>query len=179
MIILIGGSSHVGKTLLAGKLMERLHMPYFSLDYLKAAFVRTGKTQLTMADDYALRYEMWPFAAEIVKAAVDSGRSLILEGCYIPGEWKDAFSEPYLRKIRSVFLVMSEEYIRGHADDIRSFSEEAEKRPGDVIDTERLVRCSLEFYEDCEKYGIPCYEISGSYDIEAITEDVLRILEIS
>jgi adenylate kinase family enzyme len=33
MIILIGGSSHVGKTYLAQKLMEKLKYPYLSLDH--------------------------------------------------------------------------------------------------------------------------------------------------
>ena len=42
MVYLIGGSSHVGKTLLAQKLMERLKIPYLSLDHLKMGFIRTG-----------------------------------------------------------------------------------------------------------------------------------------
>ncbi|MBQ5515127.1 MAG: hypothetical protein IIT84_05525 [Oscillospiraceae bacterium] len=52
MVYLIGGSSHVGKTLLAQKLMERLKIPYLSLDHLKMGFIRTGMTELTVNDDY-------------------------------------------------------------------------------------------------------------------------------
>ena len=72
MIILIGGSSHVGKTLLAQKLMERLKMPYLSLDHLKMMFIRGGLTDLTVEDDYEMRYFLWPYAAELIKTAIEN-----------------------------------------------------------------------------------------------------------
>lgn len=40
MIILIGGESHMGKTLLAQRLLEIYHYPYMSLDYLKTGFIK-------------------------------------------------------------------------------------------------------------------------------------------
>ena len=42
MIILIGGASHTGKTLLAQRLMEQLHIPYLSIDHLKMGLIRSG-----------------------------------------------------------------------------------------------------------------------------------------
>ena len=48
MIYLIGGSSHVGKTLAAQKLMERTGIPYTSLDHLKMGFIRSGMTDVTV-----------------------------------------------------------------------------------------------------------------------------------
>ena len=44
MIILIGGSSHVGKTLIAQILLEKNGFPYVSLDHLKMAYIRSGRT---------------------------------------------------------------------------------------------------------------------------------------
>ena len=73
MVYLIGGSSHVGKTLLAQKLMERLKIPYLSLDHLKMGFIRTGMTELTVNDDYKMRYWMWPFVAELIKTVCEHG----------------------------------------------------------------------------------------------------------
>ena len=35
MILFLTGASHTGKTLLSQKLMERYHIPYFSIDHLK------------------------------------------------------------------------------------------------------------------------------------------------
>ncbi|EMZ39877.1 hypothetical protein [Helicobacter bilis] len=40
MIILIGGESHTGKTLLAQRLLEIYHYPYMSLDHLKTGFIK-------------------------------------------------------------------------------------------------------------------------------------------
>ena len=37
MIIMITGVSHVGKTVLAQRLLEKLHFPYLSIDHLKWA----------------------------------------------------------------------------------------------------------------------------------------------
>ena len=80
MVILLGGSSHVGKTLFAQKLLEELHYPYVSLDHLKMAFIRTGRTHLTVEDDAPMRYFLWPFAAEMIKTAIENGQNLIVEG---------------------------------------------------------------------------------------------------
>ena len=92
MVILLGGSSHVGKTLVAQKLMERFGFPYMSFDHLKMGFIRSGMTSLTVNDDWEMRYWMWPFVSSIAKTAVENGQNLILEGCYIPHNWKETFS---------------------------------------------------------------------------------------
>lgn len=43
MIILIGGESHTGKTLLAQRLLEIYHYPYMSLDHLKMGFYKRAR----------------------------------------------------------------------------------------------------------------------------------------
>lgn len=48
MIYLISGASHTGKTVLAQQLLERLHVPYLSLDHLKMGLIRSGMTDLTL-----------------------------------------------------------------------------------------------------------------------------------
>ena len=93
MIYLIGGSSHVGKTFLAQKLLERFHIPTLSLDHLKMMFIRSHLTDLTVEDDYEMRYFLWPYAAELIKTAIENHQEMIIEGCYIPSEWRDAFRE--------------------------------------------------------------------------------------
>lgn len=54
MIILIAGSSHTGKTLMAQKLLEKYKFPYLSIDHLKMGLIRSGKTALTPNDDNEL-----------------------------------------------------------------------------------------------------------------------------
>jgi len=173
MIYLIGGSSHVGKTLLAQKLMERTGIPYLSLDHLKMGFIRTGMTQLTVEDDYEMRYWMWPFVAEMIKTAIENDQSMIIEGCYIPSEWKDSFTKAYLTHIRCLFLVMTESYIRDHVSDIKDYANVIEKRLDDQIDVERLIACSREFEEECKEHGIPCYVIDKLYCPEDILNAIL------
>ena len=51
MIILISGTSHTGKTLLAQKLLDKYKYPYLSIDHLKMGLIRSGYTTLTPDDD--------------------------------------------------------------------------------------------------------------------------------
>ncbi len=175
MIYLIGGSSHVGKTLLAQKLMERTGFPYLSLDHLKMGFIRTGMTHLTVEDDWEMRYWMWPFVAEIIKTAVENDQNMIIEGCYIPSEWRDSFTEKYLAHIRSLFIVMTETYIREHLSDIEKQADVIEKRLDDQIDAERLIECSRTFEEECKAQGIPCYVIRDRFCVEDMVNAVLAL----
>ena len=175
MIYLIGGSSHVGKTLLAQKLMEKTGYPYTSLDHLKMGFIRTGMTDLTVKDDLEMRYWMWPFVVEIIKTAVENNQNMIIEGCYIPAEWKDSFSEEYLSHIRGMFIVMSEEYIRNHFSDIEDFANVIEKRLDDELDMERLIACSAGFMEDCAECGIPCFVIDEEFSVDDMVNAVMSL----
>ena len=106
------GASHTGKTLLSQKLLEKYGMPYFSIDHLKMGLIRSGNTDLTPEDDEELVPYLWGIVKEIVKTAVENKQNLILEGSYIPFDWKKDFEEKYLEEIRFFCLVMSEKYIK-------------------------------------------------------------------
>ena len=177
MVILIGGSSHVGKTLLAQRLLERLKYPYISLDHLKMGFIRSGMTELTVYDDPELTVFMWPFVTGVIKTAVENGQNLIIEGCYVPSDWRESFEPEYLEHIRSVFLVMSEGYLRGSFDKVTGFADVIERRLCDEADPERLIRCSARFKAECIEQGVPYIEITDAYDIERITQMALEITE--
>ena len=118
MIILITGASHTGKTLLAQKLLEKYHYPYLSIDHLKMGLIRSGQTDLTPYDDDKLTDYLWSIIKEMIKTAIENKQNLIVEGCYIPFNWKDSFDEEYLSQIKYICLVMSESYIDDHFSDI-------------------------------------------------------------
>lgn len=59
MIILIGGSSHTGKTFLAQKLLERYKYPYLSIDHLKMGLIKSNNTNLSVEDDKKLTPYLW------------------------------------------------------------------------------------------------------------------------
>ena len=118
MIILITGASHTGKTLLAQRMLEQYNYPYLSIDHLKMGLIRSGNTDLTPGDDDALTEYLWPIVREIVKTAIENRQNLIVEGCYIPFNWKEDFDEAYLASIRFFCLAMTEQYIESHFDEI-------------------------------------------------------------
>ena len=97
MIVLITGASHTGKTVLAQKLLEKYKYPYFSIDHLKMGFIRSGYTKLTPEDDDELTEYLWPIVREMIKTAIENKQNLIIEGCYIPFDWANAFAKEYLR----------------------------------------------------------------------------------
>lgn len=96
MVTLIAGASHTGKTILAQELLERYQYPYLSIDHLKMGLIRSGNTKLTPEDDEALTAYLWPIIREIIKTVIENRQDLVVEGCYIPFDWRRDFDEPYL-----------------------------------------------------------------------------------
>ena len=106
MIVLIQGSSHSGKTLLAQKLLEKYHYPYLSIDHLKMGLIRTKYTNLTpYSTEKELTNYLWPIIKEIIKTAIENKQNLIIEGCYIPFNYKKYFKEEYKREIKFICLI--------------------------------------------------------------------------
>ena len=128
MIILITGASHTGKTLLAQKMLEEYSCPYLSIDHLKMGLIRSGNTGSTPEDDKALTEYLWPIVREIVKTAIENRQNLIVEGCYIPFNWRRDFDDRYLPSIRFICLAMSERYIENHFGEIIGHESEIEDR---------------------------------------------------
>ena len=128
MIILITGASHTGKTLLAQRMLEAYQYPYLSIDHLKMGLIRSGNTDLTPMDDDALTEYLWPIVREMIKTAIENHQNLIVEGCYIPFDWRKDFDERYLPSIRFICLAMTDQYIVEHFAEIREHGSEIEHR---------------------------------------------------
>ena len=118
MIIIITGASHTGKTVLAQRMLEKYKYPYLSIDHLKMGLIRSGNTDLTPEDDEELTRYLWPIVREIIKTSIENEQNLIVEGCYVPFNWRQDFEDQYLKSIRFICLAMSDDYIRNHWDDI-------------------------------------------------------------
>ena len=167
MIFLIAGASHTGKTLLAQKMLEKYHYPYLSLDHLKMGLIRSGQTHLTPMDDDMLTEYLWPITREMIKTAIENEQNLIVEGCYIPFTWRDSFEEAYCRRIRCVWLIMSEAYIRSHFSDIRHYANAIEQRLDDSgLAMEELIRENIRNQMQCQKHGCEYILIDGEYDVK-------------
>ncbi len=164
MIILISGATHTGKTLLAQKLLEKYKYPYFSLDHLKMGLIRSGQTKLTAYDDEELTPYIWNIAKEMVKTAIENKQNLIVEGCYIPFNWQKDFTEDYIREIRYVCLIMSENYINTNFDDIVKNSNAIETRLYDDLSKDYLLVDNKNNLEMCKKNSLNYVLIDEKYD---------------
>ena len=146
MVILITGASHTGKTLLAQRMLERYGYPYLSMDHLKMGLIRSGNTQLTPEDDEALTGYLWPIIREMMKTAIENRQNLIVEGCYVPFDWRRDFPEEYLTAIRFLCLAMTDGYINAHFDEIVAHASDVEARLDDSYCTKALLKAENQRY---------------------------------
>lgn len=179
MIIIITGPSHVGKTCFAQKLMERVKYPYISIDHLKMGLIRSGNTNLTPDDDELLIGYLWPIVAEMIKTAVENNQNMIIEGIYVPRNWRESFNEKYLSNIKCFCLTYTKEYIEKHFDDIRNHANDIENRIDDSCFTyESLCKENNYFINEfCLNsediiYINDCYETKINELIEIIAKTI-------
>ena len=166
MIILITGASHIGKTALAQKLLEKYKYPYLSIDHLKMGLIRSGNTELTPMDDKELTEYLWPIVREMIKTAIENKQNLIVEGCYIPFDWQKDFEQEYLEHIKNYCLVMSENYIRNHFADIKKYASVIENRGDDTDCTlESVLADNLEVLVLAREYNVNYILIDDNYEI--------------
>ena len=164
MIVLITGASHTGKTALAQKLLEKYKYPYLSIDHLKMGLIRSGYTTLTPEDDNELTDYIWPILREMIKTAIENRQNLIVEGCYIPFDWKKDFAKEYLDNIQYYCLVMSERYIKNHFCDIKRYANAIENRLDDEWCTmESVLEDNAQFLELAKKNILQRYPRACMY----------------
>lgn len=167
MIILIAGASHTGKTVLAQKLLEKYKFSYLSIDHLKMGLIRSGNTTLTPEDDTELEGYLWPIIREIIKTVIENGQNLVIEGGYIPFDWKEDFDNEYLKEIKYYCLVMSEAYINKHFNQIKEYANAVENRLDDSWCTkESVLEENIHNFEMCKKYGCEYILIDEAYFID-------------
>ncbi|MEE1296603.1 MAG: hypothetical protein UHD09_07170 [Bifidobacterium sp.] len=169
MIIFIAGASHVGKTKLAQRMLERLRYPTLSIDHVKMGLIRAGLVgDLTAdADDDAITAAVWPVVREIVKTAIENNQNLIVEGSYIPPTWRDDFTWPYLQRIVYCCLAMTPEYIRANMPAILMHADDIERRLDDSwVTQESLIADNLEVLRRARRHELPVTLIGGdeTYD---------------
>ena len=168
MILLLTGASHTGKTALAQKMLEKYNYPYLSIDHLKMGLIRSQNTALTpMSDDNDLTAYLWPIVREIIKTAIENNQNLIVEGCYIPFDWKKDFTDEYLKHIRYYCLILSENYIKTHFDDIKRYANVIENRLDDSACTlESVLNENGSFLEQCKKHNADYILIDQKYQMD-------------
>ena len=168
MILLIAGGTHTGKTAFAQKLLKKYSYPYLSIDHLKMGLIRSGYCALAPeSDGDSLTRYLWPVAREMIKTAIENEQNLIVEGCYIPFDFQKDFSSDYLRQIRYVCLIFTENYISLHYDEIRRYANVAEARLCEALPPkEALVKENAANLLRCRQYGLDYVLIDEPYEID-------------
>ena len=127
--------------------------------------IRSGYTDLTPEDDDELVDYLWPVIREMVKTAVENNQNLIIEGCYIPFDWRKDFDESYLQSIRFICLAMSDEYIDTHFADIKEHASDIEARLDDSYCTvDQLKEDNHKVIEGYQKFGEKIMLIDSDYE---------------
>ena len=131
---------------------------------MKMGLIRSGNTPLTPFDDAELTEYLWPILREIIKTAIENSQNLIIEGCYIPFDWKDSFTQRYLSQIRATWLIMSENYINTHFEQILAHANDIEQRlDPDGCTAQYLIEENQRNLENCKKFGCDYILIDDEY----------------
>lgn len=175
MVILIAGSSHTGKTLLAQSLLEKYKYPYLSIDHIKMGLIRSGICSLTpeSSDDELTPY-LWNIVKEIIKTAIENKQNLIVEGCYIPFNYKKYFENKYLDSIRYICIIFSENYIKNNFDKIVEKADIIEKRIDDSFcNMDLMIEENLKNLESCKENKCNYILVDKYYNVDEILKNSL------
>lgn len=63
--------------------------------------------------------KLWPVVREMIKTCIENNQSLIVEGCYIPWDWKKDFTEEEGKSISYLCLIFSRAYLEKNFNLIR------------------------------------------------------------
>ena len=164
MVILISGATHTGKTAFAQKLLEKYNYPYYSIDHIKMGLIRSGQTSLTPSDDKELTPYLWNIVKEIIKTAIENRQNLIIEGCYIPFDFKKDFPENYASEIKFCCLIMSENYIENRFSDIVKYESVIEQRLCTEISKSQLIAENKRNLQLCKSNNLDYILIDDTYE---------------
>ncbi|MCI8443431.1 MAG: GNAT family N-acetyltransferase [Provencibacterium sp.] len=163
MVILIGGASHAGKTLLAQRLLERYRYPYTSIDHLKMGLIRANPAcGFTAQDsDEKISRHLWGILKGMIDTCLENGQNLILEGCYLPPE---KVMEIAGTQVIAVYLLLSREYITRHFSDMLRYESIIEQRgEPDERGMQTFIKANERLKAACRAAGAPWFEISENY----------------
>jgi 2-phosphoglycerate kinase len=171
MVIMIGGVSCTGKTLMAQKLLERYKIPYLSIDHIKMGLIRGNKyCDFSSTDsDEIITEKLWPIVKGIVKTNIENRQHIIIEGCYLPPEHIKNFEPEYLDHIIALYIGFSKEYIEKHfTSGIMEHRSEIELKEydADYMRPDNFIKLHAQLKYLCSKNNAKYFEISSCYENE-------------
>lgn len=170
MVILIGGVSCSGKTVMAQKLLEKYKIPYLSIDHIKMGLIRGSKyCDFTSEDDEVeLSHKLWPIVKGIIMTNIENEQHIIIEGCYLPPEEVQNFEPEYRERIITLYIGFSPNYIekKFYSGIVDHRSEIELKEYDDFMNLKNFLNMHLRMREACIKNQANYFEINEHYDQE-------------
>ncbi|ERK30875.1 2-phosphoglycerate kinase [Clostridium intestinale] len=173
MVILIGGVSCTGKTVMAQKLLEKYKIPYLSIDHIKMGLIRGSKyCDFSATDgDNELTYKLWPIIKGIIMTNIENGQHIIIEGCYLPPEYISDFEPHYLKQIIALYIGFSKDYLEKYFNlGIIDHRSEIEKKEYDdyYMNKDNFIKLHSKVKKLCNENNANFFEINENY-IEEIS----------
>lgn len=169
MLILIGGASRAGKTLLAQKLLRNYQVPYFSVDYLVSGFRNFPELGISHDDNTVHCAErLWPILKPILKNIVEAEPLYLVEGDRILPNQVAEFTKEHDNAI-SCFLGYTQISTEQKVKDIQSFSGEVNNWLADESDEYifSIVKEGVEFSKmiqaECTSFGLKYFDVSDNF----------------
>lgn len=169
MVILIGGASCTGKTLMAQRLLEKYKIPYLSVDHIKMGLIR-GSQYCDFTADYddddVIAARLWPILKGIIMTNIENGQHIIIEGCYLLPEHIFGLEHEYQQQVIAVWIGFSEQYIVTQYElGIMGHRCEIEHRGEDDEYTSRvsLIRMHAQLKERCMCHNAVFFELASDY----------------
>lgn len=170
MVILLGGISCTGKTLMAQRLLKKYQVPYLSIDHLKMGMFRSGMSYgfTPSDDDYIIGEKLWPIVKGIVMTNIENRQNIIIEGCYLLPHLVKDFEQDYLEQITTIFIVFSEKYIRENfLSNIKNYRNIIETRGySEDRSIAQFINQHSRLREQCKINGFEYVEIDNNYEDE-------------
>lgn len=177
MIILISGATHSGKTMFSQRILEKYKIPYLSLDHLKMGLIRSNQTDLMpYSPENELTDLLWPITKEMINTAIENNQHMTIEGIYIPYNYKNYFEKDYLKHIKSLWIILSEDYIKNNFKMIEDHSSIIEQRLYPEISINSLIKDNKEILENCIKHDLNYILIDSDYK-QKIEEVLLTLFD--
>jgi len=166
MVILIGGASLTGKTLMAQMLLAKFGIPYLSLDHLKMGIYRADKNcGFTPEDsDEVIEEKLWGIVKGIIYTNIENKQNIIIEGCYIfPHRLKELAD--ISEQIIPIFIGFTKDYIdRNYEKRILKNRNAIEHRATDGTPAkEEYIAVNEKWKQRCTDAGIKFYAVRDIY----------------
>lgn len=182
--ILIGGSSHVGKSTLAKSLAVSLQRELISTDNLGRHPGRPWPSPLpevaeyyTNLSDETLHWflkvhheNMWPRICQIIEDRKQLLKSFVLEGAALRPEYITKLDPDF---IKTVFLYAEDDFLRFRMMEESGYKN-ATRSAASIIDkfVERSIRDNREMLNVARDAKIPCVDVARAEAIEALANDL-------